>query len=345
MFFSSQSNDVIGHAFLAVLLINTVLYTVSFLATRILSFCSLRKTRPIPMDEKNKFIATGITKSSAWIGGLFYLAGSNIQHIITLNPNDFNCDLTCLHEVGDTSTVLLVIASLLFTINEIHSGKMLILIRDVTCSLVNGDDDDDDDQEDWLTWARTAECLSFIRVFDSSFTTVASLPNHQVNANQCSRFEVGIIWSMYGVLMVVWGLLLIVIMGPGVHMSWKKRQITKIILKYSIAFVIFFATGSLLIGSNLEPLGCNFNCNIYSANFTEECDLNYYHGTRMSLLLLSLVLFSPLCVCLTLRWVQLTRELQLGSLSFGNVPLETNIVTELQVHTEITLLEYRDIPL
>ena len=337
MYFISQSNNIVGQAYLAVLLTNTAIYSILFLATRLLSLRALRKIRPIPTDHKNQFIATGVIKFSAWIGGLCYLAGSNIQPIIALNAADFHCDATCLHEVGDTSVMLLVIASLLFSINEIHSGKILILIRDMSGILAT---DDEDGHTEWPTWGRAAECIAFIRVFDSSFTTIASL---SADSNySCSRFEIGIVWSMYIILMLIWGVLLTVIMGPGLLSSWRKRSSVELIQKNIIKLAIFLATCSLLLGSNFQPLGCVLNCNIQSSNFTVDCNQSNFHATRMTMLFIAMLLISPLCFFMTVRWFCLTKEA--GSLGFENI-LEMNTVTELQLHQDVTLLEFKNIAL
>ena len=63
-----------------------------------------------------------------------YIIGSNTTTVLALSQdetkNDFNrCDDTCLDVLSDASSVLLVIASILFSINEIHDGKLYLLIQ------------------------------------------------------------------------------------------------------------------------------------------------------------------------------------------------------------------------
>ena len=327
LFLISQSSaTVIGNAYLAVLVINTTLYTLLFVSTRLFSYYTLRKLRPIPIDNKNQFVSSLLLKVTAWIGGLCYLGGSNIRTIFALNASDFDCDETCQDKISETSTLLLVMASLLFTINEICSGKILLLLRSVTHSTDTGDDEDDK----FMIWARTAECIAFIRVFDSSFTTVASLPesiqrsNTIPNGALCSTHEEVIIWFMYVLLLIIWAIVLIIIMSPGIAEAIRGRNMKSIIQTCLVTLTIFFATETLLMGGNLDPLGCEFNCNIYSANFTIECDTNGFHATRYTTLLVSFLLLAPLCFCLFVRWLKLTAEF--GSLGSENAK-EMNTLT------------------
>ena len=104
---------------------------------------------------------------SALFGGMCYIIGSNTNTVFALNQdeteNDFNCDDTCLDVLRDTSTVLLVIASILFSINEIHGGKLYLLFKSFSNTLFS-DSSSSDDGNDWLVWVKTAEIIAFSRV-------------------------------------------------------------------------------------------------------------------------------------------------------------------------------------
>ena len=333
LFLISTSNSVHGYGYLFVLIINISLYTIFFIITRLYSLYSLRKLRPISSEHKFHFVATLIVKISALIGGWCYLLGSNIQLIFTLNGPDLGCDDNCQHVIGDVSTVLLIIASLSFSINEIHGGKVLIFIRSVFNSVVTGDGDD----EEWPIWVRMAESIGFIRVFDSAFTTAASLPSNE-SVIFCQLHEEAIVWVMFILLLLVWAGLLVIVMGPGVITSMREMNMKKGVHDILITLGIWFCTMFLLLGGNFKPLACRFDCDIYSSNFTTLCNIEGYHSTRLSIQFLSFFLLSMFGIFLLARWIKLTK--QYGSLTI----IEAHTEKELNFKEEIVLLEFKPLP-
>ena len=332
LFLINTSNAVHGYGYLFVLIINISLYSLFFTITRLYSLYSLRKLRPILSEHKFHFVATLIVKISALIGGWCYLLGSNIQLIFSLNGSDLGCDDNCQHVIGDTSTVLLIIASLLFSINEIHGGKVLIFIRSVFNSVVTGDEDDE-----WPIWVRLAESIGFIRVFDSAFTTAASLPSNE-SVIFCDLHEEVIVWVMFILLLLVWAGLLVIIMGPGVILSIREMNTKKAAKDILITLGIWLCTMFLLLGGNFKPLACRFDCDIYSSNFTALCDIEGYHSTRFLIQAISFCLLSMFGICLIARWIKLTKGY--GFLTI----LEVHMEEELNFKEEIVLLEFKPLP-
>ena len=280
-----------------------ILYTITFVSARIVTLFSFLKTpRPISTEMKNEAIAEEIVKAGAWIGGICFIVGDNISTVFALKAEDLNCDEDCLHAVGDTATMLLVIASLLFSINEIHGGKLIILINAITRSL-NSDDIDDR----WHVWGKLAELIAFIRVFHSSYATIASLQTEA--SNGCESYEFGITGSMFVVLMIIWTALTIVVMGPGIIRSVRNHDIRKTTQIISFTFVLIIATGLILVASNNEPLGCGaFDCDVFSSNFTTDCDQTSYHGTKIAFLSASMILLTPLIIGLSIRYFKLLKR-------------------------------------
>ena len=337
MFLISQSSHVVGHAYLVVLVIDTALYTLFFLCARIFSIFALSKTpRPIPTEVKNQAFANGIVKLSALVGGLCFIVGDNILTVVALDTEDLNCDEDCLHAVGDTATMLLVIASLLFSINEIHGGKLLVFIRNLSNSFSNDNDEDDDNE--WHMWGTLAELIAFIRVFHSSYATIASLQAEV--SNGCESYEFSISRIIFILLMIIWTALTIVIMGPGIIRSVRNHDIKEFFQIFAITSLVIFATGFLMIGSNNEPLSCAFDCQVFfSNNFTTDCNETNYHTTRILLLSLSLIILTPLCMHLSVRFIKLTYKLKkLGNdrSSLENVEMSEfeNNVTEYRRITQ-----------
>ena len=82
---------------------------------------------------------------------------------------------------------------MLFSINEIHGGKLYLLIQ-IILKYTFLQQYSSDDDNDWLVWVKTSEIIAFSRVFDLAFATVADLSIYEEN---CLTHEVAIIWSMY----------------------------------------------------------------------------------------------------------------------------------------------------
>lgn len=307
IFTISQEQDVEGLAYIIILCITAMCYTGFFVATRIWSFYTVQKHRPIPKYLKLKQGSNLAVKISALIGGLCYLIGNNIQPIFALNTSTFECDNDCLNAVGDASTLLLVVASLLFSVNEIYGKKpMEVLLRSIVGKPPE-QESDGGEEDDWPIWAKTAESIAFIRVFDSSFSTIASLPGN--NDTSCPTHMVVTTWLMFGILLIIWAILLIVIYLPGAIDAWRKRNTKRIVVNFLVKFAILFSTALILLGSNLGPLGCLFNCNIYNQSFfTVDCDRNGFHATRITLLLLAIALLLPEAIYMLIRWIKLTKR-------------------------------------
>ena len=166
----------IGFFNLFTLIITMLTYFMFFVAGRTVSLVFLAKSRPtaIQSSHKLKFVSMSLLMTSSLVGGLCYILGSNITITFALSRNSFNCDDTCLDSISDTSTVLLVIASILFSINEIHGGKLYMVLK-LFSGVFSSDSSGDDAGNDWLIWVKTAEIIAFSRVFDSAFATVADL--------------------------------------------------------------------------------------------------------------------------------------------------------------------------
>lgn len=309
IFTISQQRSVEAVAYIVILCITIACYAGFFVATRIWAFYTLQKHhRPIPKHLKLKSGSALAVKISALIGGLCYLVGNNIQPIFALNATSFNCDQSCLNAVGDASTLLLVIASLLFAVNEIYGKKPVVaLLRAILGPEFVPPEDDGADVPGWPIWARTADSIAFIRVFDSSFSTIASLPS--TSDTSCPTHIVVTTWLMYGILLIIWAILLILIYLPGMIKSWRMRDTKKIIQNILVKFAILFSTALILLGSNLGPLGCIFNCDIYNMQFfTADCDRSGFHATRIALLLLAIILLSPELIFMLIRWIKLTKQ-------------------------------------
>ena len=122
-------------------------------------------------------------------------------------------------------------------------------------------------------------------------------------------YEVGITGSMLVVLMITWTGLTIVIMGPGIIRSVRNHDIRKTTQIISFTFVLIIATGLILVASNNEPLGCGaFDCDIFSSNFTTDCDQTNYHGTKIAFLSASMILLTPLIIGLSIRYFKLLKR-------------------------------------
>ena len=302
---SSQYQQISGYAHLTVMVVAAAMYSVSFFIVVGLRLQSLLKTRPVSAEKKIEYFSFLILHFGAWIGGLCYIFGENLVDIFALRGSEFNCNENCRHAVSDVSTLLLVVASLLFSINEIHGGKISKLLK-VLVRVDTAVADTDNDKRSLIQIEALAESIAFIRVFDSSFATVASLPTE--SGTECLPHERATVWIMFLILMGIWSLVLLLIMGPDIVGTFRRKNTWYCVLNAGVVIMLFLATGFLLIGSNSEPLGCTLNCDIFNSNFTVDCDEYKYHSTKLSLALSALVLLGPLCVGLIYRWIKLIKQ-------------------------------------
>ena len=247
-------------------------------------------------EEKKKFASSSIVNASCVVAGLCYLIGSNITAVVLLDKELFDCSTSCILAVNDVATVLQAIASVLFAIIETHSRKIYLCLTGAS-----NHDDDDDENDKWLIWVKTAEILAFIKIFDAVFSTVAELPTDQDET--CLSHERLVMWFMYALLLLVWFMLLAIVVING----FKSDDINYkgCFLFFLFALFVFISSAFLLIGSNNEPLGCSYNCDLYRGNITETCDQKAFHETRVSLLTVALVLISVPSIGLVLRWLKL----------------------------------------
>ena len=301
----------IGLINIIILIAASLIYIFSFVVGRVVSLVVLTKSRSLTNEKKQSFISMTLVMMSALVGGMCYIIGSNTTTVLALSQdekeNDFNCDDTCLDVLSDASTVLLVIASILFSINEIHGGKLYLLFKSLSNTLFS--DSSSDDGNEWLIWAKTAEIIAFSRVFDSAFATVAGLSTYEEN---CPIHEAAIIWSMYVFLLILWGILLGIIMIPGALQAHRRREKNGSLYVMSIA-IVFISSACMLIGNNNQPLGCAFDCDIFSRNYTNICHQEGYHGVRITSLIVSCMIFGSLIIGLSihiykLKWLTIEYE-------------------------------------
>ena len=57
----------------------------------------------------------------------------------------------------------------------------------------------------------------------------------------------------------------------------------------------------MLIGNNNQPLGCVFDCDIFSRNYTNICHQEGYHGARITSLIVSCMIFGSLIIGLSIH--------------------------------------------
>ena len=292
LFLSQGDNK--GIPSLILLIIFIVIYLLINISGRIVCWVALKRAQKKKREkeeekkkEKKMFASSSIVNASCVVAGLCYLIGSNITAVVLLDKEHFDCSTSCILIVNDFATVLQAIASVLFAIIETHSRKIYLC-------LTGASNDDDDRNDKWLIWAKTAEILAFIRIFDAVFSTVAELPTDQDET--CLSHERVVMWFMYVLLLLVWFILLAVVVINGLRNT--KYDLEHFVIVF-IALAVFISSAFLLIGSNNEPLGCSYNCDLYRGNMTETCDQKAFHETRVSLLTVSLVLISvPTTYCI-----------------------------------------------
>ena len=208
----------------------------------------------------------------------------------------------------------------------------MILIRTLFNSEISDDEDDN-----WSIWVRMAESIGFIRVFDSAFTTAASLPSTET-VEFCMDHEEVLVWVMFIILLALWAGLLVLIMGPGIIVAIREKVRRKIIFDAIVTLGIWLGTFFLLLGGNFKPLACRFDCDIYNSNFTTLCDVEGYHSTRLAIQFTSFCILSVFCVLLIKQWVKWTKR-------FGALAI-VEIHTEEESHfmQDIVLLEFKPLP-
>ena len=285
----------IGYVYVGLLIVEVLLYSLSLLIFRLIPLCSMIKQCKCSV----KLLAKEFLNLSAGIGDLCYLLGGNIVSLVAFNAEDLNCNKDCLLAVGDAATMLLVIASLLFYINEIQGGKLQALLKSKA---------DNDGDHEWHVWGNVAESIAFIRIFHSSFLTVATRLTDITNT--CISFEKNVTWIMFTTLMVIWSVHVIVSMSPGIKRSLLRHNIRGLFKVLSLALIVISVAGFIMIASNDEPLACAFNCDILSRNFTKNCDEAAYHGARITLLSTSLIFLTILCIGLIIRFIKLTKNVK-----------------------------------
>ena len=286
----------IGYVYIGLLIVEVLLYSLSLLIFLLIPLCSMIKQCKCSV----KLLAREFLNLSAGIGGLCYLLGGNIGSLVAFNAEDLNCNKAdCLLAVGDAETMLLVIASLLFYINEIQGGKLQALLKSKV---------DNDGDHEWHVWGNVAESIAFIRIFHSSFLTVATRLTDITNT--CISFEKNVTWIMFTTLMVIWSVHVIVSMSPGIKRSLLSCNIRELFKVLCLTLMVISVAGFIMIASNDEPLACAFNCDVLNKNFTNNCNEAAYHGTRITLLSTSLILLTILCIGLIVQFIKLTKNVK-----------------------------------
>ena len=300
IFFLTQSEHNKGLPSLIFLVLAITVYLLIIAGGRVLSFIALMKSKPITVHKKHTFASSSFVRVSGLVAGLFYLVGSNITDVSIL----FGCGSSCIEAINDVSTILQAISLVLFAIIEIHSGKIHQFIKVFTNTLVS----DSAITTEWLIWVKTAEIIAFSRIFDEAFSTIADLPTDEEEV--CLTHENFTIWFMYVLLLLMWAILIGIIMIPGTVLAIRNKNTLQFSLCLAISIAVFLFLAFLLIGNNNEPLGCVFSCDVFNENITATCDQNGFHGTRISLSTLSLILISILCTGLAIHWLKFTLKLK-----------------------------------
>ena len=194
---------------------------------------------------------------------------------------------------------MFTIVTIVHKITVLNTRQLLKLFSGVFSS----DSSSDDAGSDWLIWVKTAEIIAFSRVFDSAFATVADLSTYE---EPCLTHKNTIIWSMYTFLLILWGILLGIIMLPGAIQAKSRKQRLEFLWVVSIAIAVFLSSASMLIGNNNQPLGCALNCNIFSRNYTNVCNLKGYHGARTAFQIVPFMLFGMLIIGIAIHWFKLS---------------------------------------
>ena len=293
IFLSPLDNNINARAAIAILAAIILLYIIFSIGVILTTFAFKRK------KSKKELAIAIIAHSITAIAGLMYLVGDDITTILVLYSNEFECNENCRLVFQTVGRALLISAILFFRLTPAFVNKSTVVMNLVS--------DEHISHPSWSPWKATAQSVALIVELDAWFSAVADLPLHA--DTYCPVHELIVSWVLYGASLVIWAVLLLLIVTPGIIKAKGKCQenIFKIFAICGVIVVIWFCSAVLILADNTQPLGCLFNCDLHvvsTNNRTDTCNERRFYGATLSLNTLVLILLSTITVALLSHWVK-----------------------------------------
>ena len=293
IFLSPLDSNVNAKAAIAILGAIILLYIIFSIGVILTTFAFKRK------KSKKELVIAIIAHSITAIAGLMYLFGDDITTILVLYSNEFECNENCRLVFQAVGRALLISAILFFRLTPAFVNKSTVVMNLVS--------DEHISQPSWSPWKATAQSVALIVELDAWFSAVAELPLHA--DTYCPVHELIVSWVLYGISLVIWAVLLLLIMTPGIIKAMGKCQenICKIFSICGVIMVIWFCSAVLILADNSQPIGCLFNCDLHVEsinNRTDTCNERRFYGATIGLNILVLILLSTITVALLIHWVK-----------------------------------------
>ena len=325
IFVSPLSDSQNAKAVTSIFAISLLLYIVISIGA--VSSTIINKQRFSKLKEQKRLLIVILGHIITTVAGLAYLIGDNIAQFVTNYQSDLGCSTKCLESVGNAGSTLLVISLVLFGIvpTFIHGATTVSnLVYDVRVNLGYF----------WSPWRAAGHSIALIVQLDAWFSIISGL---QTNSDSfCPSNELDILWVLYGVTIVIWGTVLVVIFAPGIiEAIMNKKMIYRKIFKITlIAVVIWFCSGVAIIADNDQPIGCLFECDFTTENRTNVCKEVAQHGTRIGLLFIALIPLAVMSFSIFVHWIKKMRQLYSTTSQENKQPdiknVELNSISEVE---------------
>ena len=292
IFLSPLNRNINAKAAIAVLVAVILLYIIFSIGVILTTFAFKRK------KSRKELAVAIIAHSITAVAGLMYLVGDDITTVFVLYSNEFECNEDCRLVFQAVGRALLISAILFFRLTPAFVNKSTVVMNLVS--------DEQISHPSWSPWKATAQSVALIVELDAWFSAVAELPLHA--DTYCPVHELIVSWVLYGVSLVIWAVLLLLIVTPGIIKAMGKCQenVCKTFAIFGVIVVIWFCSAVLILADNSQPIGCLFNCDLYVSiiNRTDTCNERRYYGTTVCLNTLVLILLSTITVALFIHWAK-----------------------------------------
>lgn len=256
------------------------------------------KQRFVQKHGQAEFVRNVMSHVLTAIGCLLYLVGNHVGLILANYGIFYGCDETCVRIGVQISNTLLITALLLFQLIPPFVNKAKVL----TSKKITTNDHHMEHSSNWSPWKTTAQAMGFILQLDTWFTAVSNLPLDTVVL--CPDYAINLAWGLYGVGLICWAALLVVMIIPGAVNVIKRPDsinVFQLVLACINLSVIWLISAGLLLGDNIQPLGCVFGCRtdvtfLLDNSTSSECQYETFHATRTTILFIVMISLALMAV-------------------------------------------------
>ena len=226
--------------------------------------------------SNREYQATITSQVLVAIAGLLYYFGDNFSDYMSAYGHQFNCDSSCSDSIDHVTDGMLYISLLMFTFIPLLIERLNIVgKREVKYT----------EKWHWAVARDTGHAFALIVDLDAWFTAIASVSYS--SPNFCSSSDTILSWNMYGLSLLIWAVVLILIYAPGIYLALYQtpKNIKKVILYIFLIVILWTTAATILFADNPQPMGCLFGCD-YATNIPNGtvCRIEQFHYTRSILL-------------------------------------------------------------